>query len=74
MHVLAVVGMILMVIGGLWLLVEAFKASVLWGLGCLFVPIVSLFFVATHWSESKTPFLLQLAGVVLLVIGSPKSQ
>ena len=28
-----------------------------WGLGYLFIPFVSLFFVASHWDVAKKPFL-----------------
>jgi hypothetical protein len=45
-----------------------FKTSVLWGLGCLIVPFVSLIFVFLHWQAAKAPFLWSLLGIVLMVI------
>jgi hypothetical protein len=42
----------------------------LWGFGSLFIPIVSLVFVAMHWDETKRPFLIQVVGVVLMVAGA----
>jgi hypothetical protein len=70
---LLVIGAILMFIGGIWLLIEQFKESVLWGLGSIFVPFVALVFVIMHWDVSKRPFLIQVAGIVLLVIGAALS-
>jgi hypothetical protein len=61
----ALLGLTCVVISGLVLLWKAFSASLLWGLGCLFVPLVGLFFVATHWHETKTAFLLQIVGWVI---------
>jgi hypothetical protein len=66
---LLVVGIILALIGGIGMLIVAFRESVLWGIGCLLIPLVSLIFVISHWDEAKKPFLIQLAGVVLLILG-----
>jgi hypothetical protein len=63
-------GMGLGLIGGIWLLIEAFRASIWWGLGSLFIPFVSLIFVITHWSAAKTPFLISLGSVVLVIAGA----
>ena len=75
---LAGVGGIVMMVFGVILLVKAFQTSVLWGLGYIFVPFVSLVFVALHWQETKKPFLYLLAGsavmVVGLALGMPASQ
>jgi hypothetical protein len=65
---LIVVGMIMLIIGGVWFLVAAFRESVLWGLACLFVPIVQLFFLIVHWPEAKRPFLFQLLAIVLVIV------
>ena len=45
------------------ILIQAFRTSLLWGLGCIFVPLVSLFFVVCHWSEVKKPFLVNLGTI-----------
>ena len=66
---LVILGGIAMFVGGIWLLVEAFKESILWGLGSIFIPFVSLVFVIMHWDVSKTPFLIQIGGLVLLIAG-----
>jgi hypothetical protein len=63
-------GIIIFVIGGLWFLVAAFRASIWRGLACLFLPIVSLFFLIVHWSEARKPFFIQLAGFMVMVVGT----
>ena len=70
MEALAVIGLALIVIGGIWMIVVAFKTSIGWGIGCLVIPPVSLVFLFKYWDESKTPFFMQLAGIALLVVGS----
>jgi hypothetical protein len=76
-----IIGLILLVIGGvisfvagIWFLVVAFRESVLWGLGCLLIPFVSLIFLIIHWSEAKRPFLWSLLAIVPMVIGALMSQ
>ena len=72
MYALLILGMILGAVGGIWLLVVAFKESVWWGLGSLFIPFVSLIFVIMHWQVSKKPFLISLAGTILLLVAAYK--
>jgi hypothetical protein len=67
--VLAGIGGIVMLVFGVILLVKAFQTSVLWGLGYVFVPFVSLIFVVLHWQETKKPFLYLLAGSAIMVVG-----
>jgi hypothetical protein len=59
-------GLIGMAFTNLWLLVIAFRESVGWGLGSMFLPFVSWIFVILHWDDAKRPFLMHLgfAGVV----------
>ena len=72
MEILSIVGAVLCIIGGLWLIVLAFQESILWGLACLFLPFVSILFVVTHWAEAKGAFLTSLAGAALIIVfGTP---
>jgi hypothetical protein len=66
--ILFVFGIIMSAIGGIWFLVVAFQESVLWGLGCMFVPFVSLIFLISHWSNAAKPFGVSLLGSVIMVI------
>ncbi len=60
-------GLILLVIGGLLLLIAAFRESLLWGLGCLLLPVVALVFVAVYWRESAKAVLISVVGAGALV-------
>jgi len=67
--VLLIVGGLAMLVTGFMLLAKAFQTSVWWGLGYIFVPFVSLIFVAMYWSETKKPFLYMLVGLVVFMVG-----
>ena len=73
---MSIVGFLLLAVGGIaafitgiLILVEAFKESLLWGLGSLIVPFVILIFVLTHWNETGKLFLYNIAASVVMVIG-----
>jgi FtsH-binding integral membrane protein len=68
-YVLAGVGGLLIFVGLIWFLVRAFQQSILWGLGCMFVPFVGLFFLVIHWNRAGKPFMLSLLGVILEIVG-----
>ena len=51
-------------------IVNAFKVSVVWGLGVILLAPIGLVFLFKNWRENKTSFLLQLAGLVLVVVGA----
>lgn len=57
-------------IGGIWLLVVAFKQSVWWGLGSLIIPFVGLVFAIMNWQIAKTPFLVYVGGIILCVLAA----
>lgn len=64
------IGFIVSFIYGIILIIKAFQASILWGLGYLFIPFVSLIFIITHWDEAGKPFLLSLISIPFYIIGS----
>ena len=65
-----VIGAIISLIYGIKLLILAFQTSVLWGLGYIFVPFVSLIFICMHWEKTKSPFLRGLISIPFFIIGS----
>lgn len=67
------VGIVVMLYGLIVILINAFKESILWGLASLFIPLVALVFVFMHWADNKKPFLIYIAGAVLLGIGAALS-
>ena len=67
--ILLVIGFIGIFVCSIWFLVVAFQESPLWGLGCIFVPFVSLIFLIMHWDKAAKPFLAQLACSVPIIAG-----
>lgn len=67
--ILILAGLAIAFVFGIQLIILAFRTSILWGLGYLFVPFVSLIFIAMHWDEAKTPFLRGLLAIPCLVAG-----
>jgi hypothetical protein len=47
-------------IASIFLVVEAFRVSVLWGLVALFVPFGNIIFAVCRWREARIPFLASL--------------
>ena len=65
---LFIAGVVLLGIGSIMLLIEAFGAGMLWGFGTLLLPLpVALLFVATHWYEAKRAFFIQVTGLALFL-------
>ena len=52
------------------LLCIAFSKHVLWGIGCLLVPVVALVFVFKYWEEAKKPVAIYLIALALIVLGN----
>lgn len=69
LNLIVFAGVIATIVGGFWMLVRAFSESILWGLGCLLLPLVSLFYLIVHWRQAKDPFFLQLLGAGVIIGG-----
>jgi len=67
--ILFIIGAVLGLVGGIWLLVVAFRTSILWGLGSLFIPPVIIIFAIMHWGDAKKPFLIALCSIPFYVAG-----
>lgn len=68
--ILALIGSVLILVGWIMVLISAFKASVLWGIGSLFIWPVMVVFVILNWASAKKGFLIQLAGIGLTIVGA----
>ena len=66
--IMAIGGLLLGAYGGIWLLVESFKAGVLWGLCYVFLPPAQLVFIILHWENAARPFCYYLSGVGLILL------
>lgn len=67
--VLVLAGGISIFIGCIMILIEAFKKSILWGLGTVFIAIVGLIFIVVHWDVAKRGFLVAFGGWLMAIIG-----
>jgi Na+/proline symporter len=68
--ILILAGFAIALVFGIQLLILAFRTSILWGLGYLFVPFVGLIFIALHWDEAKSPFLRSLLAIPCIIAGA----
>ncbi len=65
----AVIGGIVAVVGGIWILITAFRESTSQGLLCMFVPFYVVYYAIKRWSDAKKPLVLGLVGLVLFLGG-----
>lgn len=68
--ILFFLGVILLLIGGIWILVEAFKESIVWGICSLIIPLVALVFALMHLDRTKRALIIYVVGLVLTIIGA----
>lgn len=69
-ELLALLGMVIFVVGGIAFLVDAFRTHLAWGFGCLLIPLVGLIFLILYWQDVKKPFFTQLLGIALLLVAA----
>jgi hypothetical protein len=68
--VLLVLGVLVSLAGGIWLLVVAFQLKkYIWLPLIIFVPFAGLVFVILNWAKAKKPFFVSLASIPLIVLG-----
>ncbi len=65
---LVIGGGIVSFVGGIMIVIEAFKESVGWGLASLFVPFVFIVFAAQHWETCKKGFKIWAIGFGVCVV------
>ncbi len=67
---IVLVGWVLTLCGAFAVLVATFQRSVGWGFAALFLSPVLLVAVFKFWPDTKNPFLVWLAGVAILIVGT----
>jgi len=67
---LAAVGVIISLVGGVWLVILAFRQSLLWGLATVFIPFAALVFAVMFWDEAKRPFFISIAGSAVATLAA----
>ena len=60
------VGLGIFVIGGVGLLIAAFRTSILWGLAVLFIAPAAIIYLILHWQDAKSPFKIQVFGFLIV--------
>jgi hypothetical protein len=68
--ILFIIGLIVFVIGGIGFLIAAFRTSLLWGLGCLFISPLQIIYLFIHWDSAKQPFSIQLIGGFTMLVSA----
>lgn len=66
---MSTLGLVLIAVGTIWIVINAFGESVMWGLGALLLPFVAVIFALMNFAGNKLPLLLYIAGVVMYVMG-----
>ena len=61
-------GLGIFIIGGIGLLIAAFRTSILWGLAVLLIAPVALIYLVVHWQDAKGPFKLQVFGLIIIAV------
>jgi hypothetical protein len=67
---LFIFGGVLALVGAIWLLVEAFRVNIWWGLGTLLTGVVGLIFAVVHWDRGGRPLITEVAGIVVAALGA----
>ena len=62
------VGLGIFIIGGIGLLIAAFRTSILWGLAVLLIAPVAILYLIVHWQDAKGPFKLQIFGILIIAV------
>ncbi|MEJ6078175.1 hypothetical protein MT391_06450 [Vibrio sp. 1-Bac 57] len=68
--IVGIIGILIFLIGGILFLIESFKESIFWGIACILINPVVLVFTVMHWEVAKKPFVIQLMGIGLMLIGA----
>ena len=61
-------GIVILIIGWILFLIEAFKKSIFWGLGSFLLTPVYITFLIKNWRATKFTFYLQIIGLVIILI------
>jgi glutaredoxin len=62
-----VISVAVILVGGVMMIVAAFRQGILWGVAYLLVPFAALVFLFKYWSEAKKGFYINLMGACAFV-------
>jgi len=63
-----ILGLLLWLVGAIWLVVKAFRESTGSGLAYMLIPFSLLHYGPTRWPKTKTPFIMLAAGFGVLLL------
>jgi hypothetical protein len=63
-------GLVVFFIGSFGYLIATFRVGVLWGLSCMFLPLVSFIFLFVHWKVAAKPFFVSILGMAIAFSGT----
>jgi len=69
-YILAAIGLIIYLIGGIRFLIAEFCTSIWWFIGGLLFPIISFVFLCVHFDEAWPPTKTCLVGIFIIVLGA----
>lgn len=73
LHYGMIAGMVIYVIGYVWLITAAFRLNVVWGLMCIFIPLAWVMFFARYRQRAWKPLAVLFFGLGLLIYSSMKA-
>jgi len=68
--ILLALGLVLALMGYVKFLAVAFRRSLWWFFGCLFIPFVDIAFLLLNWKATAKPFGIGLLGLVIAGAGA----
>ena len=69
-EIILYLGLGVFIIGGIGLLIAAFRTSILWGLAVLLIAPVAILYLLIHWQDAKGPFKTQVFGFLIILLSA----
>ncbi len=69
-QILLAMGLVVALIGNVVFLKVAFRRSLWWFFGCLFIPLLDIVFLFWNWKATAKPFGIGLLGLILAHVGA----
>ena len=69
-YMLLFIGIILCLAGDVMFLTVAYKRSLVWFFGCLFVPLVDVIFLCLNFKATAKPLGISVLGFLMACVGS----
>jgi len=69
-HIFLVVGIMVALVGNVMFLAVAFRRSLWWFLGCLFIPLVDIVFLLLNLKATAKPFGISVLGLLVAALGA----